>query len=112
MSLEQFVMEIEFDKEYLSELYYKGKCSDKKHRFQPQVIKNYKKCIDLLEEVPGVESLYKYHALHYKKLEGDKQGLESVRVNDQYRIEFKTKRVKSETIMTVCNIIELSNHYK
>ena len=105
-------MEIKFDKKYLSELYYEGKCSDKKYRFQPQIVKNYKKRIDLLEEVPCVESLYKYSALNYEKLKGDKDGLESVRVNDQYRIEFKTKHVESESIITVCNIVELSNHYK
>ena len=28
-------MDIVFEKEYLSELYYQGKCTDKKHRFQP-----------------------------------------------------------------------------
>ena len=105
-------MEIKFDKEYLSELYYEGKCSDRKYRFQPQIVKKYTKCIDLLEGVPNVESLYKYHALHYEKLKGDKDGFESIRVNDQYRIEFKSKQVESETIMTVCNIVELSNHYK
>jgi proteic killer suppression protein len=105
-------MEIKFDKKYLSELYYDGKCNDKKYRFQPQVVKKYKKCIDLLENVPGVESLYKYNALHYEALQGDKKGLESVRVNDQYRIEFSTAQIESETIITVCNIVELSNHYK
>ena len=105
-------MEIKFDKEYLSELYYYGKCADKKHRFQPQVIRKYKDCIDLLESVVGVEALYRYHSLHYEKLQGDKKGLESVRVNDQYRIEFSTVNIEAETIVTVCNIIELSNHYK
>ncbi|MGV8091975.1 MAG: type II toxin-antitoxin system RelE/ParE family toxin [Mangrovibacterium sp.] len=105
-------MEIKFEKKYLEELYYKGKCSDKKHRFQPQVVKNYKKCIDLLESVPGIESLYRYSSLHYEVLKGDKKGLQSVRVNDQYRIEFSTNRIESETVVTVCNIIELSKHYK
>lgn len=38
-------MQIEFDKEYLRELYQTGKTSDKKHRFQPQVIKGYKKLL-------------------------------------------------------------------
>lgn len=28
-------MNIEFDKEYLQDLYFKGKTSDKKHRYQP-----------------------------------------------------------------------------
>ena len=31
-------MDIKFDKKYLEELYLKGKTSDKKHRFQPQII--------------------------------------------------------------------------
>ncbi|MDR3118519.1 MAG: addiction module killer protein, partial [Mediterranea sp.] len=45
-------------------------------------------------------------------LHGDKEGLQSVRVNNQYRIEFKTTKVVSETVVTICNIIDLSNHYK
>ncbi|MCD8182935.1 MAG: type II toxin-antitoxin system RelE/ParE family toxin [Bacteroides sp.] len=105
-------MEIKFDKEYLEELYLDGKTSDKKHRFQPQIIAKYRKAIDLLEAVSTVEDLFRYHSLRYKALEGDKAGLESVRVNDQYRIEFKTTKVVSEIVITVCNIIELSNHYK
>ena len=59
-----------------------------------------------------VEDLYRYHSLNYEKLVGDKSGIESVRVNDQYRIEFQTKRVEAEIVVTVCNILELSNHYK
>ena len=105
-------MEIVFDKQYLEELYIKGKTSDKKHRFQPHIIAKYRKTIDLLESVNGVEDLYRYHSLNYEVLIGDKKGLESVRVNDQYRIEFRTTKVMSEIVITVCNIIELSNHYK
>ena len=105
-------MEIKFDKPYLEELYLKAKASDKKHRFQPQIVAKYRKTIDLLESLAVVEDLYRYHSLHYEALTGDKAGLESVRVNDQYRIEFKTEKVVSEIVVTVCNIIELSNHYK
>ena len=105
-------MEIKFDKEYLEELYLKGKTSDRKHRFQPQIITKYRKTIDLLESVTVVEDLFRYHSLLYEALVGDKAGLESVRVTDQYRIEFKTTKVVSEIVVTVCNIIELSNHYK
>ena len=105
-------MEIVFDKPYLEELYMRGKTSDKKHRFQPHIIAKYRKTIDLLESVSRVEDLYRYHSLNYEVLIGDKAGLESVRVNDQYRIEFKTTKVMSEIVITVCSIIELSNHYK
>jgi proteic killer suppression protein len=105
-------MEIGFEKEYLRELYETGKTTDKKHRFQPQVVKKYQQVIGILESVLSVEDLYPYNALHYEKLQGDKKGLESVRVNDQYRIEFTTSKVVSETVVTICNIIELSSHYK
>jgi proteic killer suppression protein len=105
-------MEIKFDKVYLEELYIKGKTSDKKHRFYPQIIAKYRKTIDLLESVTSVEDLFRFHSLNYEALAGDKDGMESVRVNDKYRIEFKTTKVVSEIVVTVCNIIELSNHYK
>lgn len=105
-------MEIIFDKEYLRQLYEEGKTSDKKHRFQPQIVAKYRKTVDLLESLDGVEDLYRYHSLHYEVLAGDRAGLESVRVNDQYRIEMKTEKIVSKTVVTLCNIIELSNHYK
>jgi len=105
-------MEIEFDKKYLEELFYTGSASDKKYRFQPQIVKKYRKTIDILESVTVVEDLFRYSGLRYKVLHGDKEGLESVRVNDQYRIEFKTTKVVSEMVLTICNIVELSNHYQ
>ena len=105
-------MEITFDKPYLKELYETGKTGDKKHRFQPQTVRKYRKTIDLLESVSVVEDLFRYNSLHYEVLRGDKAGLESVRVDDRYRIEFKTERVVSETVVMICNIIELSNHYQ
>ncbi|OKY86259.1 MAG: addiction module killer protein [Bacteroidales bacterium 52_46] len=105
-------MKIIFDKKYLEELYLEGRTSDKKHRFQPQVIAKYRKTIDLLESLSVIEDLFRFHSLNYETLSGDKAGLESVRVNNQYRIEFKTTKVVSDIVVTVCNILELSNHYK
>ena len=105
-------MEIKFDQAYLRELYETGKTTDKKFRFQPQVAAKYKKTIIILKSVSCIEDLFLYHSLHYERLIGDKEGLESVRVNNKYRIGFKTTKVISETVITICNIIELSNHYK
>ncbi len=105
-------MKIIFDKKYLEELYLEGRTSDKKHRFQPQVIAKYRKTIDLLESLSVIEDLFRFHSLNYETLSGDKAGLESVRVNNRYRIEFKTTKVVSDIVVTVCNILELSNHYK
>ena len=105
-------MKVLFGKEYLCQLYEKGSCSDKKHRFQPQIVKKYKKVVDLMISSPNVLSLTRYNSLCYEKLSGDKLGLSSVRVNDKYRIEFEELLQEEETIATICNITELSNHYK
>ena len=105
-------MEIKFDKEYLRELYEVGKTTNKKYRFQPDIVKRYQARIATLEDAENIENLFAINSLRYEKLYGDKNGLESIRVNNQYRIEFKTTQVISETVVTICNIIELSNHYK
>lgn len=100
-------MIVTFEKEYLRELYEIGK-GDKKHRFQPDIVKRYKRCIDYLKSVSKVEDLFLIQSLHYEVLIGDKAGISSIKVNDKYRIEFTV----SKSTITVCNILELSKHYK
>lgn len=104
-------MEIRFEKEYLKELFYNGKCSDRKHRFQPHIIKKYIDRINLLECVSSVEELYRYKSLHYEILKGEKEGISSIRVNNQYRIEFIVSKREDNVSVSICNITELSNHY-
>ena len=105
-------MLVTFEKEYLRELYEKGQTSDKKHRYQPQIVKKYLRIVDLMMEVSNVMELACYGGLHYEHLHGDKDGLSSVRVNDQYRIEFREVLQGEKTIAELVNILELSNHYK
>jgi len=105
-------MDITFEKDYLQELYQTGKATDKKYRFQPAIIRKYIRVIDLMIDQPDVTTLKKYNSLNYEKLKGDKAGLSSVRVNDQYRIEFEEKMIENQIIATICNITDLSNHYK
>jgi proteic killer suppression protein len=110
-------MLLTFEKEYLRELYETGKTRNKKYRFQPEVIDAYVKGLYFLEKASSVEELYQYHSLHYEALRGDKKGLFSIRATHKYRIEFEvTEVLKEDTFIevkvTVCNIIELSNHYK
>ncbi len=62
-------MLVVFDKEYLKSLYVEGKCDDKKHWFQPEIVSKYVRVIKLMC----------YNSLRYERLKGDKQGLSSVR---------------------------------
>lgn len=106
------IMEITFEQDYLREMYHDGKTTDKKYRFQPEIIRKYKRVVQLMRLVESIPELARYNSLRYEKLKGDKAGLSSLRVNDQYRIEFEEKTVGEQTIATICNITELSNHYK
>lgn len=104
-------MIVTFEKAYLKDLYERGHSSDKKHRYQPQIVSRYQRRIEQLQATPHPESLYQIASLHFEALKGDKAGLFSVRVNDQYRIEFTLGNESNRPFMTICNIVELSNHY-
>ena len=105
-------MIVVFSENYLQELFETGKTADKKHRFQPEIVRKYQYCIRYLLGASCIEALYPVNALNYEVLKGDKAGISSIRVNNQYCIEFTVKDNGVEPLITVCNIIELSNHYK
>lgn len=105
-------MIVTFEETYLEELYTQGQANDKKHLFQPHIVDKYIKVINLMKQQENVLGLTKYGSLHYEKLHGDKMGKSSVRVNDQYRIEFIEETEEGKQIATICSITELSNHYK
>lgn len=105
-------MKVAFNEDYLEQLYTKGKADDKKHRFQPQVIRGYQKAVKYLIQATKIEDLFPFKSLHFEALHGDKEGRYSVKANDQYRVEFTLSDTPEEPIVTICTIMELSNHYK
>lgn len=106
-------MNVEFEKEYLAELYTKGRTNDKKHRFQPQIVNGYLKCVKALLSASRIEELYSYNSLNYERLKGDKKGISSLRINNQYRLEFREiTNATNQTIIEICSLIDITNHYK
>lgn len=65
-----------------------------------------------MRDVNDISGLMRYNSLNYEKLKGDKAGLSSVRMNNKYRVEFEEMTEDNKFIATICNITELSNHYK
>lgn len=104
-------MTIEYGKEYLQELYEQGRCKDKKHRFQQQVINKYQKRVDTLIAANRKEDLFPFRSLGFEALHGEKEGLFSIRVDLQYRLEFELVEKDGDTTITICTLQELSNHY-
>ena len=106
------VMIVTFNEDYLEKLYTKGETGVKKLRFQPQIVRGYQKGIKFLIQAKRKEDLFPFKSLHFEALHGDKEGRFSIRANDQYRIEFTLEETDDEPVVTICNIMELSNHYK
>ena len=104
-------MIVEFEAEYLRDLYTKGICNDKKHRYRIDVIKRYKRAIDYLKWASRKEDLFRINSLNFEALKGKKAGRFSIRAGDQYRIEFTMRETSEEPVLTICSILELSNHY-
>lgn len=105
-------MIVTFEEVYLRDLYEKGKTDDKKHRYQPQIIKGYQKGIKFMKLAKRPDDLRQINSLNFEALHGDKEGNFSVRANDKYRIEFTIDENLETSVLTVCNITDLSNHYK
>ena len=104
-------MKVIYGQQYLKDLHQNKKTTDKKHRYQPSVIKKYIKIIDLMIEAKTIQDIVRINSLRYEKLLGNKQGVSSVRVNDKYRMEFEENLEKGQPFATICKIKELSTHY-
>lgn len=59
-----------------------------------------------------ITDLFRFIVLNYEALHGDKKGVSSVRVNRKYRLEFTVREEMGEQIITVCRLLDISNHYK
>lgn len=105
-------MLVTFDKKFLEDLYTTGKADDKKHRYQPQIVRGYQKAIKYLIMASRIEDLFPIKSLHFEALHGDKDGRFSIKANDQYRVEFTVSKEQENTLITICNVLDLSNHYK
>ena len=105
-------MNIIFDKEYLHDLFFKGNTTDKKHRFQPEVIRGYQKAVTALASANCIEDLFPYKSLNYEALSGNKNGINSVRCNRKYRLEFIVNEEGCEPIIKICRLLDITNHYK
>ena len=104
-------MEVVFQKDYLKELYYTGKTSDKQHLFQPDVVRKYAKAVGILEAVSRMEDLFRFNALHFEALQNTENYF-SVRIDYHYRLVFWMEAKAGETTFTICNLEDITNHYQ
>lgn len=102
-------MVIEYEKEYLEELYIDGKCKNKKYRFQKSIISKYQKRIDTLMAATRIEDLFVFNSLNFEALDN---GYYSIRIDYHYRLEFRVQNEGNEKVITICTVTDITNHYK
>ena len=102
-------MDIVFQKDYLSDLYYNGKTRDKQHRYQPEVVRKYVRVVGVLEAVNRMEDLFRFNSLNFEALEN---GYYSVRIDYHYRLVFQMEAKPGEILLSICKLEDITNHYK
>lgn len=102
-------MVIEYEKDYLQELYELGNCKSKKHRLPKQVVQKYQKRIDTLMGATRMEDLFVFNSLNFEALNN---GYYSIRIDIHYRLEFKIRIAGNETLVSICTITDITNHYQ
>jgi proteic killer suppression protein len=85
--------------------------TDQAHRLRlpVQVVQTVRRRIRFLRQAFDERDLYALASLHYEKLEGDRDGQRSIRLNDKWRLIFRIDR-DCEPLELI--ILEISNHYE
>lgn len=103
-------MTIYFNNKYLEELA-QGQPKGKS-RYNSEVVTMYRKKLVILGNVRNSKELRAFESLHFERLQGNKLGLYSIRVNEKYRLEFLLNKEMDIIVEEIIVIEDLSNHYK
>ena len=90
---------------------YKGRPIKGKPIYSKEVILQFKKTVLRIEQAENSSQLKLFRSLNFEALKGNKKGLYSIRVNKQYRLEFKLEN-DNITLVEIVLIENLSKHYE
>ena len=76
-------MRFAFANRKLEALYLEGKGARK---YPPEVYTAFVAAVNLIATMPDERSLYALPGLHFEKLQGDRKGQHSIRLNQQFRL--------------------------
>ena len=81
-------------------------CTDEAHRMGLPfaVIKAARRKLIQLEAALDERDLRNLKSLNYKKLQGEREGQRSIRINDQYRIVFTLRAAERTAVITIIEI--------
>lgn len=102
-------MLVSFTDSYYELLYTGGKVPGKP-RFPPEVIKQFRLRIEQIKNSASTQELARFKSLRFEKLEPKNapDPVYSIRVNDQYRVEF---HLHNDGKVEIVQVIRMSDHY-
>lgn len=68
------------------------------------IVRAFRKRLNFVRQAVSERDLYAWKSLHIEKLKGDRQGQESMRLNDQWRLIFVMEGEGQEKCLTVLGI--------
>jgi toxin HigB-1 len=75
-----------------------------KTRFPVAVIKSARRKLTVIRAAPDDRALRNWKSLHYEKLKGSREGMRSIRLNDQYRMVLTLDETVSPLTATIIAI--------
>lgn len=96
-------MEIEYDDEALRRLACDATYD---HGLSREVVRAYRKRVQLIAAAPDERDFYALKSLHFEKLHGDRLGQHSMRLNQQWRLILKLSKRESGKVVVVLSITD------
>ncbi|MFB6345404.1 MAG: type II toxin-antitoxin system RelE/ParE family toxin [bacterium] len=85
-----------------TEAIYRGKnTKDARNKCPREIWSVARRKLSIVREADTLEDIRKIPGNRYEKLEGDREGRSSIRINDQYRVTFKWKDGEAREINIV-----------
>lgn len=75
-------------------------------RWNPDIIRAFRKKLQLLEAAQDDRDLYASRALRLEKLSGDRAGTSSIRLNDQYRLILRFETDDSGRVVIILELVD------
>lgn len=97
-------MRVEFEDDDLRRLYEEP--DFRLSRFGGNVTRAYRKVVGIVSAASDERDLYAMRSLHFEKLEGDRLGQHSLRLNKQWRLIVKLETRQEDTQVVVIEVVD------
>ena len=76
--------------------------------FQPEVVKGFRKVMQVIRAAADERDFYAMRSLHFEKLKGDRANQRSLRLNIKWRLIVEIESADPKNIVV---IVDIENHY-